>query len=216
MVILGLLVLAAAAYYAAPYLAASGSGAPPEPVRFREAVKTFDAFAARLGSAGEYSYCVVKTVAGRDASYSIKYSFTASGKDYAAEIERDGRKLRQIYKDGRYVFVDDTNMTYYPGFENIGPPDVHFTEALSGKPAGAGSEIVNGFERDYVRVYMDGTVYVYYFDSQGGIVRFYYVRDSNAITLDFCRFVFGRCPEGVSFDIPGAYGAANVKPMIVS
>jgi len=213
-VILGLLVLAAAAYYAAPYLRPANAGAPA-PSAADAAVKKFHDFAAKLESAPEYSYCVVKTVAGRGASYS-KYSFTMSGDDYAVEIERDGDILRQIYKAGKHVFVDDTNKTYYPDSECIGPPDVHFTGALSGKPADAGSEILNGFLRDYVRVYKDGTVYVYYFDSQGEIVRFYYIYDSNSITLDFCRFVFGRCPECVSFDIPDTYAMSGVKPFNIS
>jgi hypothetical protein len=214
LVILGLLVLAAAAYYAVPYLSstAANAGAQITGTINENIVNMLNDFTSKLESSPEYSYCMVKSVVGQDASFTMNYIYTVNGKDYAMQTIHDEHTYRQLYKEGKYTFIDDTDKIYYPDANNIGVPDVHLKDAMSGKPVGTGSEIVNGYQQDFVRIYKDGTVYVFYFDMLGKLVRFYYVYDSKSVALDFCRFVIGHCPSGASFEIPVTYSAANVKP----
>lgn len=217
LIILGMLLLAAAAYYAVPYLNVASANAGPQVSETMNAdtVNLFESFAAKQRSAPQYSYCIVKTVSDAGSSRTLSYSYTVNGKDYAIKAVSGDKTFRQIYMNGKYTFVDDTELVYYPGANNMGVPDVHFFDALDGRPAATGSEIVNGYQQDYVSVYKDGVIYIFYFDSTGGLTRFYYIYNSNSVTLDFCRIVLEYCPEGVSFTIPALYTASKSKPLNV-
>jgi len=210
-IVIGFVLLAVLAFYIAPQistmmnpasaLSTSQSSDTDDP----DGVKSLTDFLADMNTTSKHSYCAIKTVSNTDEQSKFYYGCTIRGADYSVKSVEEDRIHRQLFIDGKYIFIDDTEKTVYPNVQIMDFPDTRFQEALAGKVISFNGEIIDGNQLDCVQMYKDGTVYALYFNQQGEMIRFYYIYDSNEIAIDFCGFYFGDEGEFAPFDIPATY-----------
>lgn len=164
----------------------------------------FNDFASRLSAASAYSFSGTKIISGQTIPYTEQFSCTVNGGDFAVRETRDGHVFRQLYEGGQYRLIDDTARTVSNGASSISFPDDRLKTALTGKLIRTKGEILGGKQVDCYEIYRDSTVYAFYFDQRGEIVRYYYIYEGNEITIDFDRFAIGDAAQ-VSFSVPPEY-----------
>lgn len=161
-------------------------------------------FLADLASADSYGYIGLKSVSGQDGSYSMEFACAVSGKDFVLKTQSFDHEYRQIYQNGRYLFVDDTAKTIQEDLLKYDFLDANLIGAIDGKIIRRSGEIIDGNPANRVEIYKDGTVYAYYFNQKGVLIRFYYIYEGNEVRLDLEKITLGgSCCA--SFDIPSAY-----------
>ncbi len=161
-------------------------------------------FLARLDAATKFGFSGTKTVSGQAGSYVLSFSCAIDGEDYAIQTVREGQTYRQLYIDGAYMLVNDTARTIQKGYLEFAYPDPQLKSAIKGKLIRSAGEIINGTQVTRADIYFEGTVYAYYLNQQGELIRYYYIYDGNEVTLDFTQFSIGGA-GGASLDIPAAY-----------
>lgn len=167
-------------------------------------VKMFKDFASRLAASPAYSFSGTKEISGQTKPYTEQFSCTVNGGNYAVMQTRDGHVLRQLYEGGQYRFVDDTARTVANGISSISFPDDRLKAAFTGKVIRVKGEILEGKQMTCYELYKDGTVYAFYFNQMGALIRYYYIYEGSEITIDFNRFAIGDAAL-VSFSVPPAY-----------
>ena len=208
-VFIGLVVLAALVFYIVPKIgsllsAHSNDQTDAPAVSEDEDAAIFENFLSDLNASPQYTFCAVRSTTGVTDSYSDVMYCTVKGNDYVIQLEKDKEVYRQIYVDGEYTLVNDTEKTVYKNTQEIDFPDTHFREAVTGKIIGTQGEIINGNQVVGVQLYKNGTVYMFYFDQTGELIRYYYIYNNNEITIDFCNFVMG-FTDGISFSVSPSF-----------
>lgn len=161
-------------------------------------------FLAQLASTDYYGLYGTKTVSGQSGSYGMTFALTVRGDDFALKTDRQDHSYRQLYMDGQYILVDDTAETIQKDVLEFDFPDKNLIESIDGKVLRSAGEIINGTQVTRVEIYKDGTVYAYYFNKQGILIRFYYIYEGNEVTLDFEKALIGdSCCA--TFDMPSTY-----------
>lgn len=161
-------------------------------------------FLSDLSTADYYEFSGSKSVSGQDGSYRMEVACTVSEDDYVVQTQQYDHEYRQIYQDGQYLLVDDTAQTIQQDLLKFDFLDENLIGAIDGKIIRRSGEIIDGNQVDRVEIYKDGTVYAYYFNQKGVLVRFYYIYEGNEVTLDLEKFMIGGS-QSVSFDIPSTY-----------
>ena len=161
-------------------------------------------FLARLDSAATFGFSGTKTVSGQAGSYALSFSCAVDGEDYGIQTVSEGQAYRQLFVDGQYLLINDTGRTIRKGILEFAFPDPQLKNAIQGKLIRSTGEIINGTQVIRADLYFDGTVYAYYFNQQGELIRYYYIYDGNEVTLDFTQFMIGGAGS-VSLDVPAAY-----------
>ena len=161
-------------------------------------------FLADLAASDYYGFSGYKSVSGQDGSYRMKVGCTVDGDDFVISTEQSDHHYRQIYQDGRYLLVDDTTKTVQEDLLKFDLLDKNLVSAIDGKIIRRSGELIDGSQVERIEIYKDGTVYAYYINQKGVLVRFYYIYEGNEVTLDLEKFLIGSS-GGASFDIPAAY-----------
>ncbi len=212
-VIIAAIVLAALTFFAAPRIGDWTQAYLVKPSAAQALPKEdtsgqIGAFLSGLKAAEKYSIAGVKKVAGGDSPYSMDFSCAVNGADYAVQAVFDGNTFRQLYKGGKYTLVDDTAQKIYEDVLYIDIPASPIREALTGRVIRSRGEILNGNQVSCIELYHDGRVYAFYLNQQGALVRYYYIYESNEVTIDFTKAVAGSA-SGVSFELPSGYTAGD-------
>jgi hypothetical protein len=161
-------------------------------------------FLAQLASASYYGLYGTKTVTGQEGSYRLEYACTVQGQDFVIKTTNNRHEYRQMYVNGRFKLVDDTDQTVQDDICKFDYLDNNLTSAISGKIIRTSGDIIDGNQVTRVEIYKDGIVFAYYLNQQGVLIRFYYIYDGNEVTLNLDRLmVGGSCCA--SFDIPSTY-----------
>jgi len=161
-------------------------------------------FLSSLVSTNLYGFYGIKSVSGQEGSYGMEYACTVQGDNFVVKTSSNKHDYRQMYIDGEYQLVDDTAKTIQKGVLKFDYIDSNLTSAISGKVIRSSGDIIDGNQVTRVEIYKDGTVFAYFLNQQGVLVRFYYIYDGNEISLDLERImVGGACCA--SFDIPSTY-----------
>jgi hypothetical protein len=161
-------------------------------------------FLASLDTAAKFGFSGTKTITGQAGSYALSFACAVDGDDYAVQTISEGHTYRQLYVDGQYMLIDDTAKTIRKGILEFAFPDPQLKNAIKGKLIRSTGEIINGTQVTRTDLYFDGTVYAYYFNQKGELIRYYYIYDGNEVTLDFTQFMIGGAGSA-SFDAPTAY-----------
>ena len=161
-------------------------------------------FLSDLSTADYYGFSGYRSVSGQGGSYRMEVACTVDGDDFVIQTQQYDHEYRQIYQDGQYLLVDDTTKTIQEDLLKFDFLDKNLMGAIDGKIIRRSGEIIDGNQVDLVEIYKDGTVYAYYFNQKGVLVRFYYIYEGNEVTLDLEKFIIGgSCCA--SFDIPSTY-----------
>ncbi len=161
-------------------------------------------FLADLAASNYYGFFAYKTVNGQDGSYRMEVACTADDGDYVMKTVQYDHEYRQIYQDGQYLLVDDTAQTVQEDILRFDFLDSNLIGAIDGKIIRRSGELLDGNQVERIELYKDGTVYAYYINQKGVLVRFFYIYDGNEVTMDFERFLIGgSCCA--TFDIPPTY-----------
>ena len=161
-------------------------------------------FLADLAASDYYGFFGYKSVSGQDGSYRMEVACTVDGDDFVIRTVQYDHEYRQIYQDGHYLLVDDTAKTVQEDLLKFDFLDENLIGAIDGKIVRRSGELIDGNQVERIEIYKDGTVYAYYINQKGVLVRFYYLYEGNEVTLDLEKFLIGgSCCA--SFDIPTAY-----------
>jgi len=181
-------------------MASADAAAPSEPVETGMSIP----FLKELATAAGYAYEGSRTVSGMQGVHSTEYACAVQGDNFVVKIEVNQHEYRQLYTDGNYTLVDDTLKIVQPGVCKYDYIDDKLISAISGRLIRVADDIIDGVQATRVEVYYDGTVYAYYLNQQGVLIRFYYIYDGNEVTLNLSQITPGNT-GGVSFDIPSGY-----------
>jgi hypothetical protein len=180
--------------------AAAGVAAPTEAAETGMSIP----FLSKLATSGYYGYYGSKTVSGQQNSYGIEFACTVQNGNFVIQTESDNREYRQLYVDGEFSLVDDTQKTVQNGVCKFDYLDDNLISAISGRIIRTSEDILDGSRVTRVEIYKDGTVFAYYLNQQGVLVRFYYIYDGNEVTLTLDS-IAANGSGGASFDIPSGY-----------
>jgi hypothetical protein len=180
---------------------AAGSAAAPT-----DAVETGMSipFLKELASSAAYSYSGSKTVSGQQGSYDIDYACKVENDNFVIKTESDKHEYRQLYVNGEFTLVDDTQRTVQKGVCKFDYLDNNLISAISGRIIRTSDDILDGSRVTRVEIYKDSAVFAYYLNQQGALVRFYYIYDGNEVTLTLDS-IAANGSGGASFDIPSGY-----------
>ena len=216
-IVIGLIVLVVIAVNLYPVVTAAGildqtnDASASGSVDDTAALAAFENFRSHINSPEQYCFCMLKTVRGLNADYSRYFLCTVEGEDYVIRVNNGDSWYRQLHVDGEYTLIDDATETYYPNVNRIEFPDTHLVEGSVGKVIQVGEEIVEGNSASCVKTYANDTVYAFYFNQQGTLIRFYYIYNNAETNIDFCDFVFNSV-ECATFDIPFSYTRSTDSP----
>ena len=184
-------------------MAAQAAGGAAMPADAAETGMSFP-FLSELATSTDYGYDGSKTVSGQQGAYGIEYACTVQNGNFVIQTENDKHEYRQMYVNGEFTLVDDTAKTIQKGVCKFDYLDENLISAISGRIIRTSEDILDGSRVTRVEIYKNGTVFAYYLNQQGALVRFYYIYDGNEVTLTLDR-ITANGSGGASFDIPSNY-----------
>ena len=152
----------------------------------------------------QYSFSGEKTIIGGASPSTTSFSCSVENDDYAVTVAIDEREIRQLYLNGIYYLINETDQIIYPDTALINFPDSHLIDACTGKVILVKEAIINSEQTYCFEIYAQNTVFELYFSLQGNLIRYSYYSDSYIITLDFTEFSIGSISDA-ALDLPTTY-----------
>ena len=151
-------------------------------------IELLENFTSALLNADQYSFSGEKTIIGGASPSSTEFSSYVDNDDYAVIVTIDERTIRQLYLNGTYYLINDTDQILYPDTALVNFPDSHLIDACTGKVILVKEAIIDSEQTYCFEIYAENIVFELYFSLQGNLIRYSYYSDSYIITLDFTEF----------------------------
>ncbi len=169
-----------------------------------ELTKALDEFSSEFQNATKYTYAGTKRVVGDINSYVMDFSCSVNGSDFAVKTVSNEHTLRQLFVNGQFRLIDDTDQTVTNNESVVGFPETNLLEALNGKVVLVSKAYVTDEHAWCYELYTNGIVYSLYFNTQSEFVRLFYLSGSYEITYDFSSFQIGTV-DNTLFSVPSTY-----------